>query len=200
MAEGGGLAPSTQLILDAASECLWSDELQASLDTFSTNHAEMFADAPPDATEGGEQRLEWTQAHLDFQQLFEFQLEQFVATQPFTPEEFLAACQVMMPAACCRCPCPGRAGRRLAVLAGSLSLREPQTASGHQTAGCHQTASCRHQPNVTTCPTLTTDRCCCVHTTGCVGQRLMGQLQGPRGGGPLHGNVRILCQDDDRCG
>ena len=43
----------------------------------------------------GEQRLEWTQAHIDFQQLFEHELEQFVAQQDFTQEEFLAACQVL---------------------------------------------------------------------------------------------------------
>lgn len=36
----------------------------------------------PDAE--GEQRLEWTQAHLDFQQLFEQVLEVFIATQPFS--------------------------------------------------------------------------------------------------------------------
>ena len=38
-------------------------------------------------------RLEWTQAHLDFQQLFEFQLEQFVGSQDFTQAQFVAACQ-----------------------------------------------------------------------------------------------------------
>lgn len=43
----------------------------------------------------GEQRLEWTQAHIDFQQLFEHELEQFVAQQDFSQEEFLAACQVL---------------------------------------------------------------------------------------------------------
>jgi hypothetical protein len=90
---GGGMSPSTQPILDAAGEFLWSDELQESLDAFSKNHASMFENAPPDATEGGEQRLEWTQAHIDFKALFEFQLEQFVATQAFSQEEFLAACQ-----------------------------------------------------------------------------------------------------------
>jgi hypothetical protein len=84
---------STQRILEAAAEFLWSDELQQSLDSFSKNHAAMFEDAPPDATSGGEQKLEWTQAHLDFKQLFEFQLEQFVASQPFSQEEFLAAAQ-----------------------------------------------------------------------------------------------------------
>ena len=111
---------STERILEAAAEFLWSDELQQSLDSFSKNHAPMcapaalcrspthfliqpaeksscgpgrFEDAPPDATTGGEQRLEWTQAHIDFKQLFEFQLEQFVASQPFSQEEFLGACQ-----------------------------------------------------------------------------------------------------------
>lgn len=84
---------TTEGILEAASDFLWSDELQESLDSFSRNHAHMFADAPPDATSGGEQKLEWTQAHIDFKQLFEFQLEQFVASQPFSQEDFLAACQ-----------------------------------------------------------------------------------------------------------
>ena len=84
---------NTKRILEAAAEFLWSDQLQESLDAFSRNHASMFADAPPDATSGGEQKLEWTQAHMDFKQLFEFQLEQFVASQPFSQEEFLAACQ-----------------------------------------------------------------------------------------------------------
>ena len=82
--------PATKPILEAASEFLWSDELQSSLDSFSTNHAPMFADA---TGVEGEQKLEWTQAHLDFQQLFEFQLEQFVATQSFSQAEFVAACQ-----------------------------------------------------------------------------------------------------------
>ena len=82
--------PATKPILEAASEFLWSDELQSSLDSFSTNHAPLFADA---TGVEGEQKLEWTQAHLDFQQLFEFQLEQFVATQSFSQAEFVAACQ-----------------------------------------------------------------------------------------------------------
>ena len=34
-----------------------------------------------------------TQAHNDFIALFEHQLEQFVAAQSFTQEEFVAACQ-----------------------------------------------------------------------------------------------------------
>ena len=53
--------PATKPILEAASEFLWSDELQSSLDSFSTNHAPMFADA---TGVEGEQKLEWTQAHL----------------------------------------------------------------------------------------------------------------------------------------
>ena len=82
--------PATKPILEAASEFLWSDELQSSLDSFSTNHAPMFADA---TGVEGEQKLEWTQAHLDFQQLFEFQLEQFVESKGIPQEEFVAACQ-----------------------------------------------------------------------------------------------------------
>ena len=55
------MTPATKPILEAASEFLWSDELQSSLDSFSTNHAPMFADA---TGVEGEQKLEWTQAHL----------------------------------------------------------------------------------------------------------------------------------------
>ena len=41
----------------------------------------------------GEQRLEWTQAHRDFQELFEHVLESFIESQPFSTEEFVAACR-----------------------------------------------------------------------------------------------------------
>ena len=41
----------------------------------------------------GEQRLEWTQAHHDFQQLFEAVLEAFIDSQPFSAEDFVVACQ-----------------------------------------------------------------------------------------------------------
>ena len=84
------LRPGTQAIIEAAADFMWSEEMQESIDAFSTNHASMFEGA-----EGveGEHRLEWTQAHRDFQALFEFQLEAFVETQPFTQEDFLAACQ-----------------------------------------------------------------------------------------------------------
>ena len=34
----------------------------------------------------GEQRLDWTQAHLDFQELFEHVLESFIQSQPFSQE------------------------------------------------------------------------------------------------------------------
>lgn len=86
--DGGGFNPANEAILEAAAEFLWSAEMAASLETFSLNHKEMFIGA----TAAGEQRLEWTQAHMDFQALFEHQLEQFVSQQDFTQAEFLAAC------------------------------------------------------------------------------------------------------------
>lgn len=90
---GTVLHHETEGILDAAAEFLWSDEMAESLEAFSTNHAELFKGAEGLDVEDGEHRLEWTTAHLDFQQLFEFQLEQFVASQEFTQEQFVAACQ-----------------------------------------------------------------------------------------------------------
>ena len=85
----GAPDPRSEEILEAAAQFLWSDEMATSLEAFTENHKEMFVGATPD----GEQKLEWTQAHLDFQQLFEHQLEQFVAQQDFTQEDFLAAAQ-----------------------------------------------------------------------------------------------------------
>ena len=95
---GGVLHPATEGILDAAADFLWSDEMAESLESFSTNHAEMFAGKESMDVEEGEHRLEWTTAHKDFQELFEFQLEQFVATQEFSTENFVAAC--VPPATC----------------------------------------------------------------------------------------------------
>lgn len=92
-ATGSVLHPATEGILDAAAEFLWSDEMAESLESFSTNHAEMFAGAEGMDVEDGEHRLEWTTVHKDFQELFEFQLEQFVAMQDFSTEDFVAACQ-----------------------------------------------------------------------------------------------------------
>ena len=105
----GKLQPATEPILEAASKFLWED-MKATLDQFCRNHASLFEGlAPPKAPAGlgfgvfrpvkaplaeGEQRLEWTQAHVEFQQLFEFQLEAFLETQPFSAEDFVAACQV----------------------------------------------------------------------------------------------------------
>ena len=83
------LDQATIEVLEAAGEFLWSEQLAQSLDAFVTNHASMFADA----TAGGEQRLEWTQAHGDFSEIFEMQLEQFIAGQVFSAEEFSQACQ-----------------------------------------------------------------------------------------------------------
>jgi len=77
-------------ILEAASEFLWSEQMQDSLEAFTTNYASMFEGATWPAEE---QRLEWGEAHRDFQQLFELQLEQFVVVQEFSAEEFVAACQ-----------------------------------------------------------------------------------------------------------
>jgi hypothetical protein len=90
---GSVLHPATEGILDAAADFLWSDEMAESLELFSSNHADLFEGAEGMDVEEGEHRLEWTTAHKDFQQLFEFQLEQFVATQDFSTEEFVGACQ-----------------------------------------------------------------------------------------------------------
>ena len=103
------LKESTEPILEAAVKFLWED-MKASLDAFCENHAEVFVGAAPAAvsTSGGhgsayrpviapqvegEQRLEWTAAHLEFQELVEFHLERFVESQPFSAEDFVGACQ-----------------------------------------------------------------------------------------------------------
>lgn len=41
----------------------------------------------------GEHRLEWTQAHRDCRELFEFQLERFLSAQSISQQQFLAACR-----------------------------------------------------------------------------------------------------------
>lgn len=87
----GAPDPRSEEILERAAQFLWSDAMATSLEAFTENHKDMFVGATPD----GEQKLEWTQAHIDFQQLFEHELEQFVAQQDFSQEEFLAACQVL---------------------------------------------------------------------------------------------------------
>ena len=103
----GKLKESTEPILGAAVKFLWED-MQASLDAFCANHAEVFAGVAALPTSGGhgsayrpvvapqvegEQRLEWTAAHLEFQELVEFHLERFVESQPFSAAEFVGACQ-----------------------------------------------------------------------------------------------------------
>ena len=84
------LNPKTEPILDVATRFLWSEEMQESTDAFTRNHVALFAGAEGS---GGEQRLEWTEAHKEFCDLFEFQLEQFVESQDFTQQEFVDACQ-----------------------------------------------------------------------------------------------------------
>eukprot|EP01048_Picozoa_sp_COSAG05_P017410 COSAG05_NODE_2368_length_3166_cov_220.486677_1_plen_127_part_10 len=81
--------PRSQAIIDQASAFLWSDELRDAVRTFTQNHASMFVGAEI----GGEQRFEWTEAHQDFQQVFELHLEQFIAQQDFSAADFLTACQ-----------------------------------------------------------------------------------------------------------
>lgn len=84
---------NTEAIIETVNRFLWSDMMQESLNSFCENHAEMFVGVREDAGVEGEQKLEWTQAHIDFQELFEFQLENFLASQPFSTEDFVAACQ-----------------------------------------------------------------------------------------------------------
>ena len=84
------LDPKTEPILDAATKFLWSEDLQESVDQFTANYVGMFHGA--DGMDG-EQRFEWTGAHKEFCELFEFRLEQFVESQGFTGEEFVSACQ-----------------------------------------------------------------------------------------------------------
>jgi hypothetical protein len=83
------MQPQTAAIVASAADFMWSRPLATSVEAFTTNHAALFAEPPAN----GEHRLEWTQAHRDFQDLFEHQLEQFVSTQSFSQEEFIAACQ-----------------------------------------------------------------------------------------------------------
>lgn len=81
---------STLRIIEGAAEFLWSEEIQNSLDTFATNHAPMFSDC---TSAQDEQRLEWGEAHKDFQALVELHLERFLGTQSISAEEFVQACQ-----------------------------------------------------------------------------------------------------------
>ena len=83
------MQPQTAGIIATAADFMWSQPLATSIEAFTANHANLFTNPPAN----GEQRLEWTQAHNDFQQLFEHQLEHFVSTQSFTQEAFVAACQ-----------------------------------------------------------------------------------------------------------
>ena len=83
--------PNTQPIIDIASEFLWGQEMQDSMAAFAANYASMFVGV---RHADGEQRLEWTEAHKEFSELFEFQLEQFIGQQEFSVEEFVEACQV----------------------------------------------------------------------------------------------------------
>ena len=88
-ADAAALQPSTAPILDAATKFLWSDEMQESVDSFTKNYTPLFEGSTgPD----GEQKLEWTEAHKEFSELWEFHLESFVASQPFDAEQFLVVC------------------------------------------------------------------------------------------------------------
>ena len=89
---GSVLHPETESILEAAAEFLWSADMEASLEAFSRNYAPMFVDATALIQDSGH-KLEWTQAHKEFQELFEFQLEQFISSQPFSQDDFVGACQ-----------------------------------------------------------------------------------------------------------
>jgi hypothetical protein len=80
-------------IVATAADFLWSTALQDSIEAFTTNHVGMFHDA---GKMHGEHRLEWTQAHRDFSELFDVQLEAFVETQTFTREEFVVACKTAL--------------------------------------------------------------------------------------------------------
>ena len=118
--------PSTEPILDAANKFLWSDEMQESMDGFASNYGEMFVGVTRQQAAGrAEQKLEWTEAHNEFSQLFEFHLEQFLETQPFSTEDFVAACQDGArqghPLASCE-NCPSRSQRRSQL---SLSWLQP---------------------------------------------------------------------------
>ena len=85
--------PASEEIIDVTNKFLWGQVMQDSLNSFAQNHAEMFVGVSATQGEEGEQRLEWTQAHVDFQELFELQLETFIEQQSFSTEEFLQACQ-----------------------------------------------------------------------------------------------------------
>ena len=82
--------PPAHDIVATAADFLWSQSLLSSIESFTANHLAMFGGS---AELHGEHRLEWTQAHKDFSELFDVQLEAFVATQPFTREEFVSACE-----------------------------------------------------------------------------------------------------------
>ena len=121
--------PSTEPILDAANKFLWSDEMQESMDGFASNYGEMFVGVTRQQAAGrAEQKLEWTEAHNEFSQLFEFHLEQFLETQPFSTEDFVAACQDGArqghPLASCE-NCPSRSQRRspLSLSCSRLTVR-----------------------------------------------------------------------------
>jgi|EP01047_Picozoa_sp_COSAG01_P060135 hypothetical protein len=113
--------PNTQPIMDIASEFLWGAEMQDSMSAFAANYASMFVGV---RRADGEQRLEWTEAHKEFSELFEFQLEQFISQQEFSVEEFVDACQVTGSAAPSALPAPGLRQKAGPAAVAASALRQ----------------------------------------------------------------------------
>ena len=82
-------AESTKALLDAAAAFLWSEGMQSEFDDFVSTHAHAFIGATAD----GEQQLRWQEVYVEYMQLYEARLEQFVAAQDCSLEEFVAACR-----------------------------------------------------------------------------------------------------------
>jgi hypothetical protein len=72
------MEPAQEEMLKAAAEFLWGDAFLVSLDGFTDKHVASFVGA---GGAGGEQKLEWTVLHKEFQAMFEGQLEAFVDQQ-----------------------------------------------------------------------------------------------------------------------
>lgn len=87
------IAPRYAEILGAASEYLWSDELQDTFDDFCAQHRSLFADVDGVA---GEQRLEWSEVHAAFIALYEQNLEDFLNAQGIETSEFADACNAAL--------------------------------------------------------------------------------------------------------
>ena len=72
---------------------LFSDELQTTVEKFLDNQVEHFRDLTPAHIAAGENKLEWWDAYQRFIALFDRSLDELVAAEGGTPEEFERLCE-----------------------------------------------------------------------------------------------------------